>query len=232
MIKTLPMLVIAGFAMTTAIAYTPAQAEGFFESIFGSNKDQQAPEITLQAPFADKTTSKAPQSKLMEMYGADSKPSAADSDLSTPHRNEKQIVEWTTEIVSQAMTIQLKSYNNDFKKISGHFTPFALQEYQAYLQKTNMMNVLSSNGMRLQTASDADGSVIKEGKIETTYHWLVQVPLMTSFYKDDIDSVDKNATAQNQNLLVQVQVGRVAPKNNADIGLVIERWSVSSNSSK
>jgi len=47
-----------------------------------------------------------------------------------------------------------------------------------------------------------------------------------------MDTFDKSTNAQNQRLLVQVQVGRVAAKKDGDIGLVIERWTVSSNSNK
>jgi len=236
MIKIRSVLVIPTIVMTLVAASAPVHAKGFLDTILGKNDESEQkappPEVTLQAPFATKTDTKAPQSKLMDMYGSADKIDDTNNDLSLPHRNEKQIVDWTTEIVSQAMTMDLKTYNNDFKKISYAFTPYALKEYQDYLQKTNMVNVLSSNEMRLQAVSNEEGAVIKNGQIDGTYHWLVQVPLMTSFYKEDMDTVDKSTNAQNQRLLVQVQVGRVAAKKDGDIGLVIERWTVSSNSNK
>jgi hypothetical protein len=80
--------------------------------------------------------------------------------------------------------------------------------------------------------SDEEGSVVKDGEITGTYHWLVQVPIMVSYYKDNIKDVDRSTTVTNQNLLVQVQVGRVKQKNGSDIGMAIERWSVSSNAKK
>lgn len=241
MIKIIPMsAVIATVAITAFAAPTPAHAENFLDRLFSKKEEPKGPppEVTLQAPFPTDTApaSKGNASELMNIYGTTAtttEPTAQDAaDLSKPHRNEKQITEWATEIVSQAMTINTKTYNNDFKKIAPYFTPYALQEYQAYLQKTNMVAVLDSNSMRLQAVSDEEGSVIKDGSISGTYHWLVQVPLMTSFYNVDMQTVDKTATAQSQNLMIQVQVGRVAPKNNADAGLVVERWSVSSNSKK
>lgn len=231
--KVLSMTVIATIAITGTVASLPAQA-GFFDKIMGGSKEEEPkgppPEVTLQAPFPTTPDAKSSQGKLMDMYGNKDQAQTQSSDLSTPHRNEQQISDWTTEIVTQAMTINPATYNKDFAKISGNFAPYALQEYQAYLTKTNMMNVLTSNSFRLQAVSDEAGSVIRDGAIGGTYHWLVQIPLMTSFYSADIQSVDKSANTQSQNLLVQVQVGRVAPKSNTDIGLVIERWSVSSNS--
>lgn len=237
MIKKITMPVVAVCAIAAFAMPPPAHAENFLDKLFGGNKEEHKgppPEVTLQAPFPTDTGTgtSGSQSKLMDIYGtADSAVEDA-NDLSKPHRNEKQIIEWATEIVSQAMTINLKTYDNDFKKISGAFTPYALNEYQSYLQKTNMVNILSSNSLRLQAVSDEEGSVIKDGAMAGTYHWLVQVPLMTSFYKEDMQIVDKSVNAQSQNLIVQIQIGRVAPKNNADVGLVVERWSVSSNAKK
>lgn len=237
MIKRITLSVIATCAITVFAVSSPAQSEGLFSKMFGGNKEEPKgppPEETLQAPFPTTPTSgtTGSQSKLMDIYGSAGASAEDANDLSKPHRNEKQIVEWATEIVSQAMTINVKTYNDDFKKIAPDFTPYALKEYQDYLQKTNMVAILSSNTLRLQAVSDETGTVVKEGAITGTYHWLVQIPLMTSFYSEDMQSVDKTAKAQSQNLLVQIQIGRVAPKNSADVGLVVERWSVSSNAKR
>lgn len=235
MIKTISMSVIATCAITAFSVFAlsaPAHSEGFFDKMFGGQKEAPKgppPEVTLQAPFPTGTDNGTSQNKLMDIYGTSNAPVEDANDLSKPHRNEKQIVEWATEIVSQAMTINTKTYNDDFKKIAPAFTPYALKEYQDYLQKTNMVNILNSNSLRLQAVSSDLGSVVKDGAIGGTYHWLVQVPLMTSFYNVDMQTVDKTANTQSQSLLIQIQVGRVALKNSDDVGLVVERWSVSSN---
>ncbi len=234
--KPFSILVIALFAITLLTMPNLAQSKGFFEILFGS-ADAEAPkdpppEKTLQAPFPTSSASIGKKSPLMDIYDENKKSANTLRDLSLAHRNENQIVGWVTEIVSQAMTLNPKTYNSDFKKISSSFTPFALQEYNEYLTKTNMLNILASNSYRLQAMTDEEGSVIKDGEIGGTYHWLVQIPLMASFYKDNIQTVDKLNNVQNQSLLVQVQVGRVSQKNDNDIGLVVERWSVSSNSKK
>lgn len=234
MISALSKTVIASFAITCLLASVPASA-GFFDKLMGKEEVPEGPppEKTLQAPFPTTPDVKASQNKLMDMYGAtDSKPASDVNNLAIPHRNEAQITEWTTEIVSQALTINPASYHQDFAKLSPMFAPYALKEYQDYLTKTNMMAVLTSNSYRLQAISDEAGAVTKDGAIGGTYHWLVQIPIMVSYYNVDMQSVEKSTTAQNQNLLVQVQVGRVAPKTNTDIGLIIERWNVSSYSKK
>ena len=233
MIKVLSTTVIATLAITSIALSVPAHA-GFLDKIMGTPAEEESkgppPEKTLKAPFPTTPDPKASgQSKLMDIYGNKDQSAPDASDLSKPHRNEQQITEWSTEIVTQAMTINPATYDKDFAKISANFAPYALKEYQDYLTKTNMMNVLNSNSFRLQAISDEEGSVIRDGAIGDTYHWLVQIPLMASFYNVDMQSVEKTTNAQSQSLIVQVQVGRVKSKSSTDIGLIIERWSVSSN---
>jgi Type-IV b secretion system, inner-membrane complex component len=237
MIKPSLFPVIVVFAMTVITLPSSSYAKGFFEAFFGSEEDEvkpkgPPPEVTLKAPFPTEAPKNVKKSSLMEIYEGDVNSQDTLSDLSLPHRNEKQIVEWTTEIVSQAMTVNPKSYEADFKKIAPVFTPFALKEYNDYMTKTNMVNILQSNSLKLQAMSDEEGSIIKAGDISGTYHWLIHIPIMISYYKENIQDVDKMATITNQHILVQVQVGRIAQKNGADVGLVIERWSVSSNAKK
>lgn len=235
MIKPSYFIAVVIITMTFFSFSESSLAKGFFENIFGSEDNKTAkvppPEETLQAPFPTTAPTNSKTSELMDIYGEKTETDTL-SDLGLPHRNEKQITEWATEIVSQAMTINPKTYEGDLKKILPFFTPFALKEYNDYLTKMNMINVLVSNSFRLQAMSDEEGSVVKEGKISDTYHWLVHVPIMVSYYKDNIQDVDKSTTVTNQNLLVQVQIGRVKQKNDSDIGMVIERWSVSSNTRK
>ena len=235
MIKSKWALVITAVVMTSSILCSsyPANARSILDILFGDKEADAAkgppPEVTLQAPFptsSDKSFSGA-NSELLNMYDA---PSASQNStsLNQPHRSPQQISEWASGIVSQAMTINPPTWDTDFAKISSDFTPFAAQEYKKYVQDSNFINILNSNQMRLQAISNDSAIVTKEGEISGTYHWLIQIPLMTSFYKTTMKEVDKNATAQSQSLVVQVQVGRIPTKKNTDIGLVVERWHVSS----
>ncbi len=240
MIKSKWALVIATLAITSSIVSFShsAEARSILDILFGDKKTEEPkgppPEVSLQAPFASPTPKgTTTNTELMQMYNS---PSAQETMTSTsldqPHRSPQQISEWVSGIVSQAMTISPETWDADFAKISPNFTSYATQEYKTYVQSVNLVSILTSNQMRLQAISNDSAIVAKEGAIDGTYHWLVQVPLMTSFYKTDMKEVDKNAQSQNQNLLVQVQVGRVQPKSNTDIGLVIERWRVSSGTTQ
>jgi hypothetical protein len=203
----------------------------FPASVYAQAKSEPLPpEKTLQAPFPTNAPATAPKSALMDIYDSangSATTNNSDVNLAIAHRNEQEIIEWATDIVTQALTINLSTYDADFKKIEPFFAPFALKEYQDYLAKVNMVSVLSSNSFRLQAISDSMGVVIKDGEIAGAYRWLVQVPLMASYYKINTQRVDKNTNIQSKKMVVQVQIGRVVPKTNTDIGLVIERWSVS-----
>lgn len=228
--KTLSFMVVAGLAMTSVLAVPhAADARSVLDKLLGQDDENAGPppEETLQAPFQTTPPQSSGTNALVEIYGTGNSATALSSGLDQPHRNQKQIIEWASGIVASAMTIQPSTSDSDFAKISEYFTPYAVSEYKNYLQKSNILTILTANKMRLQAISNDEGVILKEGALSGTYHWLVQIPLMASFYNLTTQEIDKKETPQTQSFSVQVQVGRVPAKNSADIGLVIERWIVS-----
>lgn len=236
--KFSPALMIAVVAIVISglilLPSSSAQARSVIDKIFGDSEDDDQgppPEKTLQAPFSTDTrkgTSPDANNQLIGIY--DSQGGNAEKSslkLDQPHLSPEQIAEWASGLASQAMTITPQTWESDFTKISGDFTPYAVKEYKDYIAKTNMINILTSNTMKLHAITDGPGIVVKEGAIGGTYHWLIQIPVMTSFYQASMQEVERSTVTRSQNLLIQVQVGRVTPKNNTDVGLVIERWFVS-----
>ena len=229
--KTLSYMVVAGLAITSVLAAPyAADARSVLDKLLGKDDENTGPppEETLQAPFPTTPPTSSETNALVDMYGSGTGAASSNSsNLDQPHRNQKQIIEWASGIVSLAMTIQPATWDSDFAKISAHFTPYAATEYKDYLQKSNIMTILTSNNMRLQAVSSDEGVILKEGALSGTYHWLVQIPLMTSFYSLATQEIDTKETSQTQSFSVQVQVGRVPAKDSADIGLVVERWAIS-----
>lgn len=232
-------VVIAGAA---SVAPSPAHAESALEKLLRLviHKDEESkgppPEESLQAPFPSSTTAQtqAAGSSLAGMYDAKDASTLDKSatNLDAPHRSPEQVADWSSGLVAQAMTITPQSWEADFGKISGNFAPYAAEEYKTFLSSSNMIALLTGQKMKLLSVTDGPGIVLKEGAINGTYHWLIQIPLMSSYYAVDTQEIDKTATVQSQNLLVQVQVGRVPPKKADDIGLIIERWRVSQSATK
>lgn len=234
MTKTSSFALITILSLALTFCPSGAKAGSVLDRIF--NRDEQngpPPEETLKAPFPTAPTTQAPgnTSPLSQMYGQTNDPAQETTSLDQPHRNQQQIIEWTSGIIAQAMTINPKTWDADLAKLSVNFTPYALQEYKSYIEKANLYASLSARNMRLQTISSTDGTITKEGSISGTYHWLVDVPIMASFYTTDTEEIDKKADIQSQNMTIEVQVGRIPSKNNADIGLVIERWITPSTAS-
>lgn len=227
-------VVIAGAA---SVAPSPAHAETALEKLLRLviHKDEESkgppPEKSLQAPFSSSTTvqTQSAGGSLAGMYDAKDAASLdkSSTNLDVPHRSPEQVADWSSGIVSQAMTIAPQTWQTDFGKISGNFAPYAAEEYKAFLSSSNMLSLLTNQKMKLLSVTDGPGIVLKEGAINGTYHWLIQIPLMSSYYSVDTQEIDKTTTVQSQHLLVQVQVGRIATKKADDIGLIIERWHVS-----
>ena len=185
----------------------------------------KAPEpIPTKAPFStDGNTTVNSGSSLMNIY--DDEAAAEKAPLDTPHRTTEQVSNWVEDHLTNAMNIDVTTWDDHLKKITPDFDPYGLQEYQAYLASSGILNLLKTNNLKINAISDSNPVLLSEGAISGTYHWLYQMPLMLSYYDQEATSLKNGQTkAQNQKVTIRVQVGRVA-KGADDNNIVIERWS-------
>lgn len=230
----------AALAVTFLSVPSSAQAKSLLDILFGEKEPEEAqqgppPEVTLEAPFgdakehdADKALESQKGKEIMAIYDTTKRSSEESSvEMDKPHRNAQQIAEWTTGVVADCLTMNPDDWDEDMDKLSLKFTPFAYQEFQDYLVTVGIQDTLTKNSMRMQAIAKEPGSVLKEGAINGSYHWLVEIPLMTTFYDKDIQMIDKNKDSQSQEVIVQVQVGRIRQATLEDMGIGIERWRVS-----
>lgn len=212
---------------------TPSDARSFWDVLFGPKEEETQgppPEQTLQAPFIDPNASKAAQKatspQMMDIYNKGEKMVGSNTlSLDQPHRSPEIIATWAAGVVAQALSFSPATFNDLEKKINPDFSTYGMQEYKTYLNKMGLMRTLTTNHLKVMTISEGKAQVIRDGVVDGTYHWLVQVPVMTSFYDQSLNVItDKRAKiAQNQKLLFQVQIGRSAQATN-DLGIKIERW--------
>lgn len=213
---------VAGFALDEE---TKALNKQFFKEA-DKSKDDQLIADSLRAPFPTEVTkSNATQNDLINMYVGPTTEGAPDAGLDSPHRQPYEIAEWGTDVASQMFTITIKKWEQDKEKLKKFFTPYAWKEYSDYLASSKTLDVLVERDYYQQAISDEVAMVVKEGAIGGSYHWLIEIPIMVSYYKN-VDG-KKNAV-QSQNFFVQLQLGRIEPKNASDIGLLVERIKVSS----
>ncbi|MFA7275845.1 MAG: DotI/IcmL family type IV secretion protein [Pseudobdellovibrionaceae bacterium] len=236
MISRRSSLLLCTLSLISLTVQSPAaQARSILDILFGEKQEEPTgppPEKTLQAPFSDPKAEAelGKSSKYMEMYSSRDE-SLGDQDglsLGSPHRSPELIAEWATETASLAMSVNPDTMDADIKTLSTDFTPYALQEYRNYLSSTGTLSSLQNNGMKMQSITEGVGAVIKEGKIGDNYHWLVQIPVMATYYDKSIKTLDAASAAQvpSQKLILRLQIGRVRPPEGEDMGIAIERWIV------
>lgn len=177
------------------------------------------------APFpTDKTAPTVSSSRLMSIY--DSEAARDNVPLDKPHRTGEQLVTWTEDRVTAAMNINPAQWDQHLKILQPDFAAYGLQEYQAYLQSSGILDVLKAQNMRVNAIMDGTATLLSEGALSGSYRWLYQVPLMLSYYDADTRTAKgQGGKVQNRKVTIRVQIGRSGASQNDD-DIMIERWSV------
>lgn len=170
--------------------------------------------------------------ELMQLYDSQSAASTMDIPNDKPHRNAEQIAEWVEARVTNAMTINPRSFDKKKKGMMADFETYAISEYETYLNSAGLLNTLNNKQLKLNVISSAPPKLISEGALNGTYRWLFDVPLLLSFYPLEMRTLraasdtTKSTLEPNQRVILRVQVGRLLkPDENRPDGIVIERWS-------
>ena len=228
--KTLFLSMLLGAAFF--VISSEAHARSFFEVLFGDeeSRDGPKPEETLQAPFSTKPAASATnKNPLMEMYGKkDTNGPKNTLTIDQPHISPEEIASWAAGIVSQGLSFAPKEIPIVQARLANDFSAFGMQEYQEYLKKSGIVDTLTLRKLKALAIYDGPAQVIREGVVSGTYHWLVQVPVMVTYYDQNMNRiVDKNTKyGQSLQLVVQVQVGRTNKATVNETGVEIERWLV------
>lgn len=214
----------------------------FLDKLFGLTPKGEGtappPEKTLDAPFG-KDEAPAPQTQrqkdLMAVYGKSERANEASLALDQPHRSPEQIGAWVAGAVATSLTITPQTWEKDSLRIADLFVPFGLREYKDYLNRTHLVESLTDRGMKLQAIADGSPFLAREAPLDGTYRWVFRVPLLLTFYGQEMKKIEKGQklSAQSQKVVVDVQVGRLplSAKEKAldseSVGVAIERWKIS-----
>ncbi len=216
------------FALIFSLAVTaapPAQA-GWLEFFFPSlRKKEYDPTYTMQAPFAvdeetrnkqvaDPNASRPPPPKHVMPEN--------NTPLNQPHRDNQEISEWLTNVLSDAMTFDKPDYNALIKIDEQYFTEGGKGQYKQFLASTSMLKILDSGKYDVRSFVQGQPLLLNEGAVNGSYRWLYEVPMMMSYVERGAKSY-KNLEPVNQQVILTVQVGRV-PGVMEGIAILIERW--------
>lgn len=165
----------------------------------------------------------APTSALMNLYSDGTENSTAA--LDQPHRSTEQLSQWVTDQALAVMTIDPKTWPTYSKSLAPRFVPYGFQEYTTSL--ASILQRLKSETLRVNAIGDGPTVLVNQGALNGTYHWLYQVPLILTYYDEDISTLKaQKESYQNQKVTAQIQLGRTAPNATDDMGLLIERWTL------
>lgn len=225
------LLLTFSVALGLSVYSTQAEARSFWQVFFGHEEKQSGPppEETLQAPFGKVTKSTAKHSALEDIYGRSPEQKSTEDvkDMAQPNVSAIVAAAWASEAVTEALTINPDTFEKSSQKLSKKFLPYAIQEYNTYLQNANLLTTLKQNDMMVQAMSTNPGILGREGSLAGTYHWVVRVPILITYYPKDTKTITRSSNAQSQKLSVEVQIGRAVPEKGTDNGIRIEHWRVS-----
>ena len=146
------------------------------------------------------------------------------NDLSNPHRTPDEIMSWAQRLVVELLSMNPGDYGRKFNEYKKYFLPTGWNDYGAYMQNSHLLNMVTQQGYTVSTIVEGEPMILNKGALGGTYHWLVQVPVVTSLYIAKPGSSDTQ-NARNARFNVVIQVGRVK-KGADDNNISIESWSV------
>ncbi len=173
---------------------------------------------TLQAPFA-----MDPDAKPPEEAPDPTKVSLPENStpLDQPHRDGKEISEWVTTAISEALTFDQQSYEPVLVANAKLFTADGNKQYVTFLTDNNIIKVLQSKKFYVRSFVLDAPLLLNEAPVGGTYRWLYEVPVMLSYMEYGVTDY-KKLEPINQKLMLTVQIGRVTDRKG--MAVLIERW--------
>lgn len=150
---------------------------------------------------------------------------AKEMSLDAAHVSNKELEDWIAEVVSEMMSFDAQTYNDAVLRGTYYFTPLALQQFEAYIDKTGILPSLRSNGTRMAVIVDSPPIVINSNSEKGTYRWLLRVPITISFLPRNGQGRNAISDSKARQLNLQLQVKRVDYDGNKN-AVLVESWAV------
>lgn len=119
-----------------------------------------------------------------------------------PFLTDNQVINFTTEAITRAMTLNFANWRQDLADATSYFTrPEGWDAYVRSINESGMMDYIVTR--RLIASTVANGAVITQrGANERgVYSWILQVPLTVTY--------QSSSDTQTENLLAEIEVVRV-----------------------
>ena len=144
--------------------------------------------------------------------------------LTMPHRTEREVSDWLSMVISEALNFTSPSLEQGLKNTRGHFDESGHAQYLQFLQEENIAASVRSGRFTIHNYVEARPLLINEGTVDGRYRWLFEVPVtVTTLQRGSQDY--KTLSPRNTRKTIRVQLGRVEKETIQDIGLRVERWA-------
>ena len=222
-------VLISAFALSSLLLTVPTQARAnwvdfFFPMLKDTSED---PSNTLRAPFAEPEDAPA-EGEGGESTGGEAaaisqqNPSNQTVALHLSHRSDKEIAQWVTTAVSEAITYTDPDPAAEMEEHKANFDPNGWREFEKFLNDTSIIKVVQSDRYQLRSFVKGVPLLLNEGAVSKRYRWLYEVNADISYLDRNVSDY-KDVVPQNRTLKILVQIGRSKNADN-EIGLLIERW--------
>ena len=141
----------------------------------------------------------------------------SDAPLSKPHVNNKEIQNWLSVTVSEALTFSGQDYDRVIKSVRSYFTTNGYEQYKNYLETAGIVKAIQSGTYKAGLFFEQSPYVPKGVEYQGIYRWQASMPVSISF-KSRIDG-----QITNRKVKLSLQVRRV-DKSISESGVQIDVW--------
>ena len=134
--------------------------------------------------------------------------------LDRPIQSERQVLNWVTQVISQAYSLSFANYQQQLSDIESNFTASGWRGFQQELENTGFIDSLLENQIVTSAVPRGAPIVVAQGLVGNVYGWRIQLPLLVTYKSASVN--------RHQELLVEITVVR-RPAHEEPIGLGIEK---------
>lgn len=238
------MRLLGFFRQVLVLALLSVVSLGVFGSLQAQEKQEKKkysleelrrmgpPHRTLVAPFEYSGGEEKPfykqnpqESQQTEGGGSSSKPFfiPKPNQLDTAHRTDKEIGKWVMHSLSDMMSVKAASevdINKQFQEKSLYFSNSGFSQFRSFFAKQGYLKALQSGGFKLGAIVQEIPTLINEGKVKGSYHWLFKVKIMITALPSQANNY-KGYVPQSKEYNFNIEVGR-ASNSPDDSGVVIK----------
>ncbi len=157
---------------------------------------QEAPTPLDVAPAA------APSAPLPDWMQYKTPYSGEQNDIRQAHRSQGEILAWTQDSVTNALSIPAGGVVAKMTEVQALFTPAAFNQYKAYLSSGSVGEGLRVQSHDLSTIVNGDARILSHGETGGSYRWQIELPLVHSFNKLEADGAVRQSPGRSQRVIV------------------------------